>query len=525
MPLSWTATARKLFTFGELITSPLLNLATFLTGTISGQASTSQIEDGAVTAVKAAYGPWFFCTDAGSANATSLTAAGSGTALPASLVAGQVYAWISNYTNTGAVTVAVSGIAGTKALTKQGANALGAGEIRSGQLVCVRYDGTQFQMHNPTGNGSAMVVIGTDSGSTDAYAITPTPAVRAYADLTGVPVIFKANTINTGAATLQVSGLSSPPTIVKSYNATLDNGDIKAGQWVCVTFDGTNFQLLSPVTQAATRATVPVRQTVLSGPVDSNGHPQLLSYSGQNITLAATSGSPLVVAFAAGQDASGAVDYINRLTANVSNAWTLPTVDATYYLFTDRDASTAAITYGYTTTRPEYVEDDAASITSGAHTFLINEMQMYLGDGAAAATKQRVFIGEAVVSGGAITSVTSYMFCGRFQSATDQNLSDPHANTTYTATHKIGMLPRWFGWFLVNGVAQAGVNPGELVPVHCVRRSTADVWGGDVVANATTCAVRLPYSTQAPYLYDASFSLTALTAANWKIRAYATRGW
>lgn len=523
MSLTIAVTAGKTLARNEKANNAKLNALGLPTLALSGTASTAQIGDGAVTAVKAAYGPWFYCTDGGTANAHSLTAATNATALPTSLAAGQEFAYTAANTNTGAVTIAISGIAGTKALTKLGTNALSAGDIRSGQLVWVRYDGTQFQMVQPSGN--AAVVIGTDSGSTDAYAITPTPAVRSYADLTGVPVIFKANTINTGAATLEVSGLGSAKTIVKSYNATLDNGDIKAGQWVCVTYDGTNFQLLSPVTQASTRATVPVRQTVLTGAVDTNGHPQLLSYSGQNITLAASSTSPLVVAFAAGHDASGAVDYINRLTANVSNAWTLPTVDATYYLFTDRDASTAAITYGYTTSRPSYVEDDAASITSGAHTFLINEMQMYLGDGAAAATKQRVFLGEAVVNGGAITSVTSYMFCGRFQTATDQNLTDPHANTVYTATHKIGMVPRWFGWFLVNGVAEAGVNPGELVPVHCVRRSTADVWGGDVVANATTCAVRLPYNTQAPYLYNASFSLTALTAANWKLRAYANRGW
>jgi hypothetical protein len=498
-----------------------LNQLAVPTATLSGSTDTNQIGNDSVTAAKAAFGAWFYCTASGT-NTITLTATGH----TITLTEGMIARFKVATDNTGAVDITFGG--STKDLfryynsTTSAGVELAAGDLRAGQQCEIIYDGTRWQLLSALGNGP--VVIGTDAGSTDAYAITPSPAVRAYADLTGVPVIFKANTINTGAATLQISGLSSPPTIVKSYNATLDNGDIKAGQWVCVTYDGTNFQLLSPVTQAAMRATVPVRQTVLAGPVDSNGHPQLLSYSGQNITLAATSGSPLVVALAAGHDANGAVDYINRLTANVSNAWTLPTVDATYYLFTDRDAGTAAITYGYTTSRPSYVDDDAASITSGAHTFLINEMQMYLGDGAAAATKQRVFIGEAVVSGGAITSVTSYMFRGEFKSGSDTTLTSPHANTVYTATHKLGLTPKVVEWVLVNLTTQAGVAAGEMVPVTSVRRSTADVLGGEVVTGPNTTAARLPYGT-APYLYDAAFGLTALTATQWAVRAYAWRGW
>ncbi len=522
MALSITATPTKTVTDTELLGAAKLNQLAAQTFSLSGTTSTAQIGDNTITAAKGSFGPWFFCTDGGTANAHSLTAAASATTLPTSLVAGQEFAYLAANTNTGPVTVAVSGIAGTKALTKLGTNALAAGDIRSGQLVWVRYDGTQFQVAQPSGN--AAVIIGTDAGSTDAYAITPAPSVRAYADLTGVPVIFKANTVNTGAATLQVSGLSSPPTIVKSYNATLDNGDIKAGQWVCVTYDGANFQLLSPVTQSSTRATVPVRQTVLSGPVDANGHAQLLSYSGQNVTLAATTGSPLVVAFAAGHDASGAVDYILRLTSNASNAWTLPTSNATYYLFADRDAATEAITYGYTTARPTYVDDDAASITSGAHTFLINEMKMYLGDGASASAKQRVFIGEAVVSGGAITGVVSYMFRGRFKSSADQSFT--LADSSKSETHKLGLTPAEVRWVLVNQTAEHGYVQNDELDVRSIVRA-ADQLGAppNTCANVTTLQIRYAWLAIAPYVLDASAVQQAVTAANWKLRAYAARGW
>jgi len=519
MALSITITARKIFTRLEEITNAKLNALGLPTLALSGTADTSQITNSAVTAVKGAYGPWFYATDSGTANAHVLAAAASATILPTSLVAGQEFAYVAANTNTAAVTVAVSGIAGTKALTKQGANALSAGDIRTGQLVWVRYDGTQFQMVQPSGNGA--VVFGADSGSTDSYAITPTPAVRAYADLTGVPVIFKANTVNTGAATLQVSGLASPPTIVKSYNGTLDNGDIKAGQWVCVTFDGTNFQLLSPVTPSSARATVSVRQTALTGPVDTNGHPVILSYSGQNISLLATSTSPLVVAFAAGHDANGAVDYIARYTANTSSAWTLPASDNTYYLFVDRDASTAALTYGYTTTRPTYVNDDAASIASGAHTFLINEMQMYLGDGATATTKQRVFVGESVVSGGAITSITSYMFRGQFKSSADQSFT--LANSSKSETHKLGLKPDIFRWTLVNQTGSDGYaqNDEVLLP----QSHNANGVFSEASSNATTCTLRYMFGTYAPYVLNATPALDLIAAADWKLRCYAYRGW
>lgn len=83
-----------------------------------------------------------------------------------------------------------------------------------------------------------------DAGSNDTYAITLSPAPSAYADIQGLPISFKANTINTGAATLNVNSIG-PIAIKKLYNQDLSDGDIKANQWVTVVYDGTNFQLQS----------------------------------------------------------------------------------------------------------------------------------------------------------------------------------------------------------------------------------------------------------------------------------------
>lgn len=81
-----------------------------------------------------------------------------------------------------------------------------------------------------------------DSVGTDSYAITVTPAITAYA--AGQVFVFKAGTANTGAATLNVSGLGAK-TIKKDVTSDLATGDILANQDVMVVYDGTNFQLLS----------------------------------------------------------------------------------------------------------------------------------------------------------------------------------------------------------------------------------------------------------------------------------------
>lgn len=82
-----------------------------------------------------------------------------------------------------------------------------------------------------------------DAGSDDTYVIT-IKGITAYA--TGQKFSFKANTINTGAATLNVNSLGAK-TIKKNYNSDLADGDIAANQLVEVIYDGTNMQLLSPV--------------------------------------------------------------------------------------------------------------------------------------------------------------------------------------------------------------------------------------------------------------------------------------
>lgn len=84
-----------------------------------------------------------------------------------------------------------------------------------------------------------------DAGSTDAYACTLPIEITSY--VTGTTFAFKANTANTGAASINFNSLGAL-TIVKMQGAittALADNDIRIGQWVMCTYDGTNCQMVS----------------------------------------------------------------------------------------------------------------------------------------------------------------------------------------------------------------------------------------------------------------------------------------
>ena len=83
---------------------------------------------------------------------------------------------------------------------------------------------------------------GADVGSTDTYAVSIF-GINEY--ITGMTLVFKANTINTGAATLNVNSLGVKD-IVKGVTTPLVSSDILADMLCTVVYDGTNFVLMNP---------------------------------------------------------------------------------------------------------------------------------------------------------------------------------------------------------------------------------------------------------------------------------------
>jgi hypothetical protein len=114
---------------------------------------------------------------------------------PTAYVTGQVYKFISAGANTGAVTLNLNSI-GAKSVTKNGTTALSGGEIQSGQTVLVMYDGTRFQILNPSPFVSGQVlqeVVLTDAGSS-----------TTNSTLTNVTASFKPITPKSSNSTLVV---------------------------------------------------------------------------------------------------------------------------------------------------------------------------------------------------------------------------------------------------------------------------------------------------------------------------------
>lgn len=88
------------------------------------------------------------------------------------------------------------------------------------------------------------IAFAVDSSGTDAYAVTPSPAVTALVQ--GMSLTFQAGTANTGAATLNVSGLGAVS--IFKFGGTvfpLQTGDILVNQEVTVVYDGARWQMTS----------------------------------------------------------------------------------------------------------------------------------------------------------------------------------------------------------------------------------------------------------------------------------------
>ena len=102
----------------------------------------------------------------------------------------------------------------------------------------------------------------TDTGAANAYAIAPSPAITAYVIFN--LFWFKATNANTGASTINVNALGVK-NLLKQHDVELDADDIVANGLYGAMYDGTNFQLISPITATS------VDRLHISGLIGTNG--------------------------------------------------------------------------------------------------------------------------------------------------------------------------------------------------------------------------------------------------------------
>ena len=171
-----------------------------------------------------------------------------GTLTPAltAYAAGNLFSFVAANTNTGAATININSL-GAKSITKQGLTALAAGDIVSGQISLIEYDGTQFQLINPT------VVSGVSSISFGSTGLTPATATSGVVSVAGTLAVANGGTGLTSGTSGGVLYYSATGTLASSaaltqYGVVYGGG---AGATPVATANGTTGQAFIATTSAA----------------------------------------------------------------------------------------------------------------------------------------------------------------------------------------------------------------------------------------------------------------------------------
>jgi hypothetical protein len=138
------------------------------------------------------------------ANATTIatvsgtdTLTGSLTPALAAYATGNLFSFVAANTNTGAATINLNSL-GAKSITKSGSTALVAGDIVSGQVYLIEYDGTRFQLINPSTAGVSSISFGSTG-------LTPSTATSGAVTVAGTLAAANGGTgltsLGTGVAT------------------------------------------------------------------------------------------------------------------------------------------------------------------------------------------------------------------------------------------------------------------------------------------------------------------------------------
>jgi hypothetical protein len=262
---------------------------------------------------------------------------------------------------------------------------------------------------------------------------------------------------------------------------------------------------------------VPVRQTVLSGPVDING---FSAFGGSTGSTTVTATGTLRATAANGFDATGQLDYEGSTT---NPSWTSLSTNGTMYLYLDI-AAAGTCTTGSTTLAPTYRWGGADVATSGQFTFNIQEMVGKVGNGSVATQTYRVFVGEVTVAGGVTTAITWYQLMGRYQGAFVATFP-AGSGTAISLNHNIGSQPDSFNLDIKCTTTELGYAVGDVVRLSSspapTNYNTLTPW-----ATAKTCGFTTGSSaTQTGIINKSTGVFANITAANWSYRMTALRGW
>lgn len=266
---------------------------------------------------------------------------------------------------------------------------------------------------------------------------------------------------------------------------------------------------------------VPVRQTVLSGPVDTNG---FSAFGGSTGTTTVTAAGTLISAAANGFGV-GTIDRIGSIT---NPSWSSLGTNGTMYLYLDI-AANGTCTTGSTTLAQNYQWGGTRSTTNGQATFNIQEMSMTVGNGSVATQTHRVFVGEVTVAGGVVTAIVWYQLQGRYDSGWTATL--PAGGTNTSRNHNLGVNPEFLDYVIECTTIDGAYAFGDRLKAS--SGSVATAWTGSSTLPFGFSATRLVQSISMHSFAAAShftvnktgFGSAQLTNASWRYKFLANRGW
>lgn len=275
----------------------------------------------------------------------------------------------------------------------------------------------------------------------------------------------------------------------------------------------------------AAAISIPVRQTVLSGPVDAAGLPSFGGATGgTTVTIAGT----LIAAAANGFSATlGAVDRVGSATNTVFGSGSpaanaaLSTNGTMYLGYTVNSDGT--MTPFTTTLAPTYRWGGADVVTANQRTFNIQEMSMKVGNGATAAQSYDVFVGEVTVAGNVVTVITWYALMGRYRSATTATL--PAAGTQTSLAHNLGVIPATTRLIITNITGENGYVTGEQLGEYITNSGAIGYPFSQLRATKVSMSFGVGNTAAWAMIPAAGGVGAGLTLANWSYRGEADRGW
>lgn len=318
---------------------------------------------------------------------------------------------------------------------------------------------------------------GSAGGTADALTLTPSPALGAYGN--GVRYVFLATANNTGAATINISGLGAKD-IRNTANTALSAGQLASGTIYSLTYDGTLFRVhelidvvdlsVSTVKLAAGAVTAPKLADSAKPIAGAINYSFSAAVGSSALTMALkdaagndpSASSPVVIAFRSATSATGTPVYVSHsssLSQTISSGSTIGHADnkseETFWYFLN---NAGTLKLAFSSTR----HDDNSIVTTTAE------------GGAGAADSKTVIYSDAAYSNVAI----------RFACRTKSTQTT--AGTWASAPTEVSILPRVSVQSKHEIIADTGNGHGSTNTK--IRRLTNATTTGTYITRATSAA-------------------------------------